>query len=269
MSYINSFKSFLMDIWKSKRLILGLTGKDFKIRYLGSYLGILWAFIQPIITIFIFWLVFQVGFKTSPAGNFPYVLWFMTGIIPWLFFSESVSAATYSIVSNTYLVKKIVFRVSVLPIIKIMSVLIIHVFFVLIIFLMFAFYRFTPNIYYFQVVYYLCATIMLVVGISWITSSLQVFLADTAQLVATAIQFGFWLTPIFWSDSILPLKYKLFIKINPVFYIIQGYRDSFIYKIGFWNYPRLTIYFWFVTTIIFVSGAMLFKRLRPHFADVI
>ena len=269
MKYIRLFIDFLKDVISSRKLIFGLAKNDLKVKYLGSYLGIIWAFVNPIISILIFWFVFQVGFKSAPVEDFPFILWLISGIIPWFFFSEALSNATNSVLDNSYLVKKIVFRVSVLPIIKIISALFIHLFFIAIIFLMFAVYGYRPNWYNLQVIYYLFATIVLVLGLSWITSSLIVFLRDLGQVVAMFLQFGFWLTPIFWSFKMVPERYHLIFKLNPVYYIVEGYRNCFINRIWFWEYPNLSLYFWAETLIIFVIGALLFKRLKPHFADVI
>lgn len=261
--------AFLKEIVKSRRLIFELAKKDLKNRFLGSYLGIVWAFVQPMITITIFWFVFQVGFKSAPIEDFPFVLWLLCGLVPWFFFSESLQNATNSILDNSYLVKKVVFRISTLPIIRILSSLFIHLFFILVIFIMFAIYGYMPSIYNLQVLYYLFATIFLLLGITWITSSLVVFFRDLGQIVSILIQFGFWLTPIFWSFNIMPEKYIFFIKLNPVYYIVEGYRDSFIKHIWFWQHYNLTINFWIITLGIFFTGALLFKRLRPHLADVL
>lgn len=269
MVYIKEFLVFLRDIYKSKNLIIELTKQDIRSRYLGSLLGILWAFIQPTVTILIFWFVFQVGFKSMPVDNFPFILWLICGMIPWNFFSESLQGATNSIVSNSYLVKKVVFRVSSLPIIKIFSALFIHLFFICFIFLMFYFYDYKPTVYGFQVIYYLTCSIILVLGLSWITSSLNIFIKDIGQIVAMLLQFGFWLTPIFWSLNIMPEKYHLFIKLNPMFYIVEGYRNTFIYHKWFWEDLSLTMYFWSVCLIVLISGAFIFKKLKPHFADVL
>lgn len=269
MGYLKQFFIFLIDIFNSRHLILELTKNDFKKRYLGSYLGILWAFIQPTITIFIFWFVFEVGFKSKPAENFPFVLWLISGIIPWFFFSDSLANATWSIIDNGYLVNKVVFRVSILPIIKILSALLIHIFFILFIFIMFFLYGYSPTVYYFQVIYYLAATVLLVLGLSWITSSLIVFLRDVGQAVGVFLQFGFWATPIFWSINIIPAEYQFLIKVNPVYYIIEGYRNTFMYQRWFWEDINLTVYFWTVTLIVFAAGAIIFRKVRPHFADVI
>ncbi len=261
--------AFLKDIIKSRRLIFELAKKDLKNRYLGSYLGIIWAFVQPMVTILIFWFVFQVGFKSAPVGDFPFVLWLICGMVPWFFFSDGLQSATNSVLDNSYLVKKVVFRVSSLPIIRILSSLFIHLFFIVIIFVMFFAYGYKPSIYNIQVVYYLFATIILVLGLSWITSSIVVFLRDFGQIVSIIIQFGFWLTPIFWSFNIMPEKYHFLFKINPIYYIVQGYRDTFINHIWFWQHYNMTISFWVITLGLFFSGVILFKRLRPHFADVL
>ena len=260
---------FLKAIFQNRVLLLTLTKDDFKQKYLGSYLGILWAFIQPTFTILIFWFVFQVGFKSQPVDNFPFILWLMAGIIPWFFFSDALANATNSIMDNSFLVKKVVFRVSILPIIKLLSALVIHLFFVLFMFGMFMIYGYEPTLYWMQIIYYLFATSVLLLGISWITSSIVIFFKDMGQLVAMVLQFGFWLTPIFWSIGMVPEKYQFLIKLNPVYYIIEGYRNSLIYEKWFWEDWQLMLYFWVITGLIFVLGAFTFKRLRPHFADVL
>lgn len=197
MRFIKSFFQFILDIWHNRYLLWDLTKKDLKQRYLGSYLGILWAFIQPTITVFIFWFVFQVGFKSMPVDNFPFILWLVCGMFPWFFFSEAWSSATNSIVANSFLVKKVVFRVSLLPIIQIMSALLVNLFFIVVLFIMFAVYGYMPNIYNLQVIYYLFALVCLTFGLSLITSTLIIFLKDVGQLVNMVVQFGFWGTPIF------------------------------------------------------------------------
>lgn len=268
---IRGFFRFLADLFQSRAVIYELTKQDFKSKYLGSYLGLIWAFVNPSITIAIFWFVFQVGFKTKSIAiaEVPFVLWLIAGMIPWFFFGDSVSSAANSILEKSYLVQKVVFRVSILPIIKILSALFIHFFFVGVLCIMFLGYGFTPQWYYVQVIYYLFAMIILIAGLSWITSSLTLFLRDTGQIVGMMLQFGFWLTPIFWSSKTLQGKYQIFIKLNPLYYIIEGYRDSFINRVWFWEHAALTAYFWAVTFTIFIVGAFVFKRLRPHFSDVL
>ena len=262
-------RDFIYEIFNNKKLLIDLAKNDFKSRYATNYLGILWAFIQPTVMILIFWFVFQIGFKSMPVDNFPFILWLIAGMIPWLFFSESLMGATQSVLSNSFLVKKVVFRVALLPIVQIISAIAVHIFFIIFMFCMFLLYGYTPTLYWFQILYYLLATVILVLGISWITSSVIVFFRDLGQIVAMIIQFGFWLTPIFWSMKILPAEYYAVIQHNPVYYLIEGYRDSLIYHTWFWEKPELTVQYWAITSIFFLSGAVIFRKLRPHFADVI
>jgi lipopolysaccharide transport system permease protein/teichoic acid transport system permease protein len=236
---------------------------------MGNYLGILWAFVQPTVMIAIFWFVFQVGFKSMPVDNFPFILWLMAGMVPWFFFAESLQSATQSVLSNSFLVKKVVFRVSLLPIIQIISALSIHIFFIAFLFGMFLYYGYTPSLYWLQIPYYVVCTILLVLGLSWMTSSVVVFFRDLGQIVGMVIQFGFWLTPIFWSFKIIPERYHDLIQLNPAYYIVEGYRDSLIYHTWFWERPELTIYYWSITLLFFFAGAIVFRKLRPHFADVL
>jgi lipopolysaccharide transport system permease protein/teichoic acid transport system permease protein len=266
---VKHFYFFLRDLISNRGILFELTKNDFKSRYLGSYLGLFWAFVHPTVTIVIFWFVFEVGFKSRPAENYPFVLWLIAGMIPWFFLSDSISSATTSITDKSYLVKKIVFRVGMLPIIKILSALIIHLFFVAVLFVMFGLYGYMPRLYTIQIFYYLVAAIVFTLGTSWVTSSLVVFLRDIGQIVGILLQFGFWLTPIFWSLKMLPERYRTLIKLNPAYYITEGYRDSLINDVWFWEHSTLTLYFWTVTGCIFVFGALLFKRLKPHFADVL
>ncbi len=269
MNYIKTFYRFLRDIFRNKKLLIDLAKNDFKSRYINNYLGILWAFVQPATMIAIFWFVFQVGFKSMPVDNFPFILWLMAGMVPWFFFAESLQTATQSILSNSFLVKKVVFRVSLLPIIQIISALTIHIFFILVLFGMFLYYGYSPTIYWLQIPYYVFCTIILVLGITWMTSSIVVFFRDMGQIIAMVVQFGFWLTPVFWSMKILPEKYHSIIEYNPAYYIVEGYRDSLIYNTWFWEKSALSIQYWSIAMIFFFVGAIVFRKLRPHFADVL
>lgn len=260
---------FLKAIFQSRTLLWSLTKNDFKQKYIGNVLGVFWAFIQPTVMVAIFWFVFQVGFKSKPIDNFPFILWLVTGLFPWFFFAEGLSTGTNSVVANGFLVKKVVFRVSLLPMIPLLSALTIHIFFILFMFGMFLYYGYVPEIYWIQIIYYVFATLVLLLGLSWLTSSIVVFFKDIGQFVAVVVQIGFWAAPILWHIKIVPEQYHWLIKLNPTFYIIEGYRNSMIYHKWFWEDITLTAYFWTVTMAIFILGGFTFKKLRPHFADVL
>jgi len=269
MNFVKMIINFIRALWSGRKLLWELTKKDFKSRFVGSYLGIAWAFIQPMITVCIFWFVFEVGFKAAPVQDFPFVLWLVCGLFPWFFFNDAVSAATNSITTNSYLVKKVVFKVSLLPVIQILSTLIVHIFFVAVMFVMFAIYGYYPSIYNLQLIYYLFALICFTFGLSLITSSLTVFMRDVGQAVMMLLQFGFWATPIFWSLKMIPENLHWIFKLNPLYYIINGYRISMIDHVWFWQLGYTNIGFWAVTIVVAGLGVYVFKKLRPHFADVL
>ena len=246
-----------------------LTKKELALRYLGSYLGFIWAFIQPAITLLIFWFVFEVGFRVVPVGNVPYVPWLMCGMIPWFFLSDSITAATMAVRDNVFLVKKMVFRVGMLPLVKIGAVFFVHAGFIGILLAVFVAYGQYPTWYWLQIPYYVVASLVLVCGISWLTSAIVVFLPDVWQLTVMLLQFCFWLTPIFWQPSMLPAKYAKILWLNPFHYIVQGYRNTLIEQRWFWQEPVQTGIFWLIALLALATGALVFRRLRPHFADVL
>lgn len=267
---LREFSKFWKSLLKNRKIVFHMVRRDFSDQFLGSFLGIFWAFIQPLIFVLVLWFVFAMGFRHAKSAEpVPFVLWLMTGMFCWFFLAESLNSSTGAIVKNSYLVKKIKFQISILPLVKILSSLLVHVIFILFVVILLIAHGFWPNLYWLQIFYYLLAAIFLAMGLSWITSSVNVFMKDITQMVQILVRIGFWFTPIFWKVDILPPKIQPLIKLNPAFYLVQGYRDSIIYNIGFWQRPYLTLYFWTVTLLFFLIGALVFKRLRPHFADVL
>ena len=269
MKLVQDVRIFLHEMIQNRAVFKSLVINDFKQRYLGSYLGILWAFIQPTIMVLIFWFVFQIGFKAQPVGDVPFLLWLIAGIFPWFYFAESISSATNAILENSYLIKKVVFKVELLPMIKILSALMVHLFFIIFMYILFMIYGYHFEWYWLQIFYYLIAMIVFILGISYVTSAVVIFFKDVGQLVAMVLQFWFWSVPIFWTMNMIPVKYHWFLKLNPMFYIIEGYRDSMINHIWFWEKPLQTLYFWTVAIGMLWIGFSTFRRLKPHFADVL
>lgn len=267
------FSSLLKEIIKKRRLIWDLAKADFKKRFVGSYFGVVWMIIQPIVTVLIYFFVFQMGFKSvPPIPGVPYVLWLIPGIVPWFFFSEALNCVTGCLQEYSYLVKKVVFQVEILPIIKLISCLFVHGFFVLIMLVVFLIYGRMPLITWIQALYYSFAAAMLALAFGYFTSAIQVFFKDMTQIVGICLQFGMWLTPIMYHEGLFADKapwVTTLLKVNPFYYVVAGYRDSMLTGAFFWQRPKLGLYFWAVTIIIGLVGLRVFKRMRPHFSDVL
>ena len=260
-----------LELWQNRSLIWKLSVNDFKTKYAGSYLGIVWAFIQPIVTILVYWFVFSVGLKAGRVSEYPFVLYLVSGIVPWFFFQDALNGGTNALIEYNYLVKKVVFKISILPIVKIFSALFVHVFFVVFSLVICALYGYLPGLQTIQIVYYSGCVFLFTLGLVYATSAIVIFFRDLTQIINIVLQVGIWMTPIMWDLSMLdayPLLQSLF-KLNPMYYIVSGYRDAMLGKVWLVEHWKWGVYFWAVTGVLFLFGALIFKRLKPHFADVL
>lgn len=270
MKIISSMIEFIRDIYAKRKLIMALSYNDFKKKYSNSYLGLFWSFVQPLINIGVFWFVFSVGFRAADIEKgIPYILWLVCGFIPWYYFSDVFNTGTNVLYEYNYMLKQLVFRPMILPLIKILSNLITHIFFVGLIVVICFVHKVSLSLYSLQVFYYLFCMIYFLIGICLLFGSIKVFLPDVGELITVILQLGVWITPILWNIKILSPKMKLLFKLNPMFYVVDGYRDSFIYKIWFWEKPQWTFTFFVITTITMILGIAIFKRLQPHFNDIL
>lgn len=260
---------FLYLIVKQRQLILALAKREIASQYIGSMLGIVWTFIQPAVMICVFWFVFSVGFKTKPMNDVPFAVWLTAGMAPWFVFSDIVLKSAGAIVGYAHLIKKSVFPSQILPVVKVVSSMFTHSAFVLLLIILLIFQKVWFGWYALQFFYYLFCLSVLALGLGWIVAALNVFIRDVGQIVAVVMQVGFWATPIFWDLNIMPPNIQTLLKFNPVYYIIQGYRDSFIYAVPFWQRPYYTLYFWAVTMCCFFVGAIIFRKMKGQFADVL
>ena len=268
--------SIPIAIWKNKKLILQLSKNDFKTRFAGSMLGRVWGFSQPVVMVLVYWFAFERGLRMGAARvaggiEIPYVLWLVAGLVPWFYFSDALSGGTNALIEYSYLVKKVVFEISILPVVKVVSALFTHVFFVVIAVFLYSCYGMLPDLYVLQIVYYSFAMFMLCLGLAYLNSAIVVFFKDWGQVISIVLQVGIWMTPVMWIfDNIdIPEYLKIILELNPMFYIVQGYRDALINKVWFWEHYNLTPYFWIVTILILIVGTTVFRRLRVHFADVL
>ncbi len=272
-------KLFLLpaELWQSRRLIWKLAKNDFKNRYAGSYLGRVWAFTQPVVTVLLYWFVFghiMMADKKellTTGVEAPYVLWLTAGLVPWFYFNEALNNGTTSLIEYSYLVKKVVFKISIIPIVKLIAALFTHLFFVCFMLVLYFIYGYKPEIYLIQILYYTFCVFMLALALSYSTCAIVIFFRDLLQIINIALQVGMWATPILWNISYLdqnPLLQRI-LRWNPVFYIVNGYRNAMFGRTWFWEDMGATVGFWVLTALLFFLGAHIFRRLKVHFADVL
>lgn len=277
---VMTYYKFARTLWQNKKLLIQLSVNDFKKKFVSSYLGSVWGFIMPLIQILTFWFVWEVGFKSKPVeilsatGDLlrvcPYVLWMIAGIIPWFFIADSILSGTSVFLEYGFLVKKIVFKIELLPFVKVLSAFYVHIFFVALLFIAFIFRGYPITIYSIQIIYYIICTFLLLFSLTLLFSTLNVFIRDVGQIVSVIIQIGFWFTPIGWMlESTVHGPMAILFKLNPFYYIVAGYRDALVYQRWFWETPALTCYFWIFVMFVMLGSIKTYNRLKLHFADLI
>lgn len=270
------FAAIPKELWHSKELIFRLSKNDFKTKFAGSYLGTIWAFIQPIVTVLVYWFVFEKGLKaggvsTHSGISVPFVLWLVAGLVPWFFFQDALTGGANSLIEYSYLVKKVVFKISILPVVKLISALFVHLFFITFTLVLYCAYHRYPDLYTLQIIYYSFAMFVLTLGLAYLTCAIMIFFRDLSQIINIVLQVGVWMTPIMWNINTIelpPILIMIF-KLNPMYYIVTGYRDALINKVWFWEHASTTLYFWILTALVLALGMTVFRRLKVHFADVL
>lgn len=248
-------------------LLGGMVRNEVRSRYLSSYLGVVWLFLNPIATTAILWVVLQYGFKSPPRSDVPYFAWLICGLIPWFFIAEALSLSTTAIRDNSFLVKKIVFNVTYLPLVRLLTALLVHLVFLVLLLIVLLSNGVELSISSLTVFYYTAAGFMLLFFTALILSSLAVFIPDVVQFVGMAVQMGFWITPIFWDINAVGGRLSAFASFNPFSYIVNGYRAALLHGAP----PQMsdTLYFWGLVAFLCFFSIWFFKRTKGHFADVL
>ncbi|MDH5601934.1 MAG: ABC transporter permease, partial [Gammaproteobacteria bacterium] len=227
------------------------------------------TFIHPLLFVTVLYIIFAMGLRMGASMDMPFELYLICGMIAWMYFSENVSSGAGSIKAYSFLVKKIDFRLSMLPIIKLCASLVPHIALIMVGVVICWIQGYAPSLFTLQIFYYLFSMMCLLLGIGWMTSSSSIFIKDISNVITVVLQFGFWLTPIFWNVSIVPERYSWIVFCNPAAYIVNGYRDSLVAQVPFWERGLETFCFWIVTAFFLLVGIIVYRRLRPHFAEVI
>jgi lipopolysaccharide transport system permease protein/teichoic acid transport system permease protein len=238
-------------------------------RYAGTWMGFAWAVVHPVMLLAVFWFVFEKGLRIGGTNGQPYVLQLFSGLVPWMLVQEAVSGAAGAVTGRSYLVKKISFPSEILPYTHVFAALVTHVLLVGILLLMMLWYGTPLKISAMTAFYYLFCLIALVSGMSVLLAALNVFYRDVGQVLGVALNLWFWFTPIVWAPSLLPSNLTWLLAINPLHYVVQGYRDSLLG--AELNLPSglETLWFWAFSGGLYLVAQFVFKRLKPSFADML
>ncbi|SNZ04663.1 teichoic acid transport system permease protein [Terribacillus aidingensis] len=244
----------------------------------ANYLGLAWEIISPLIQIAIYWLVF--GYLISggdgrqipnPSGgkDLQFFPWLVSGLIIWMFFQPAATQGAKSIYSRLRLLSKMNFPMSVIPNITIFSKLYPHLILVVLTIVLMQITGYPISIYIIQLPYFIIATLAFTYAFVLLMTTLTTLIRDIQLLLQATLRMVLYLTPILWISQKLPDFLMLIMKLNPLYYLVEGYRAALMgqhgwYIVESWEY---TIYFWVVTAILFMIGSALHIRFRRHFID--
>jgi homopolymeric O-antigen transport system permease protein len=261
---------FLNTLVARRTLIYQMARRDFEQRFVGSVAGWIWSIVHPLVLLLSWVFVFQVCMKIPPPPDAPtqnYTLFLFCGYLPWLLFQETVQRASTSLLEQKMLMKKMVFPSEIVPLTIFLSSLVNHLIAmgILAMVLFTWFQQISPMIFLIPV--YTLLAGLFAVGVAWVASSLQVYLRDIGQVVIVLLTGWFWITPIFLSPAQFPWWAKFLVKLNPLAYVVTGYRTCLLTR----NLPAVSDLCALAagSLAMFVLGGLLFKHLKTGFPDVL
>jgi lipopolysaccharide transport system permease protein len=258
----------LRQLLRYRGLIQSLVARELKARYRGSVLGFFWSFINPLLLLLIYSFVFNVVMPGSrPPDLEPYALFMFCGILPWTWFSSSLSESANVLISGGNLIKKVLFPAEILPIVTVLANMV-HFFLGLPILVVFLIYYQAPlqvsEVIWFPVV--VLVQLVLTTGLALIISALTVHFRDIKDILSNVLTFWFFATPIIYSMSQAPAYGRRFLNANPFTHLAISYQEILFYRgpFGHWKWLVLTAA---GSLVLFLVGYFLFDRLRDSFAE--
>lgn len=256
----------LTKLFEHRELLWNLTSREIKARYKQSFLGYFWVILNPFFQMLVMSFVFAFILRVSPPG-IPYPIFLYVGLLPWLFFQNSLSSAVNSLVGNASLIRQIDLPREVFPLSTILAKIVDFFLASLILIGFFVYYRLPININALWFIPIFLIQIVLTTGLGFFISALNLFYRDIQYLLGLILTLWMYLTPIIYSVDIVPEKYRWIFKLNPMSVLINAYRQTIIGG-GLPNFTSLSIGLAVSLLILFI-GYKTFKRLEGLFADIV
>ncbi|MBN2137982.1 MAG: ABC transporter permease [Sedimentisphaerales bacterium] len=253
-----------MNLRQNLELLFELTKKEIKIRYKNAFLGILWSLANPLAFALVYYFVFKLIMR-SRIENFS--LFLITGLFPWQWFANSLILSTSIFISNKSLIKKTMLPKTVLLLASIMNGGVHFLLSVPVVVLFLLLAGKSPSlIWLVGLPAMLIPQFLIILGLSWLFSSINVFFRDLQHLVGVLIQIAFWLTPIVYPHTGIPKSFKIFVFLNPMTPVIISYRQLFLegrFDIRYWCISLIT------GLLLSAAGYSVYRKLNWKFAELL
>ena len=255
----------LLDLWLHRDLFFFLIWRDVKVRYKQTVLGAAWAILQPLLTMVVFTLFFGKLAKV-PSDGVPYPIFAYAGLLPWTFFSNSITASSNSLVGNAALITKVYFPRMVIPGAAVGAGLVDFGIAALILVAMMAYYGFGLSVAALMLLPLVLLTAVLALAVGLWMSGLNVKYRDVRYALPFCVQLWMYATPIIYPISFVPERWRWILVLNPLTGIIGGYRAALFGRpFAWWELGVSTI----LTLLSLIYAAYSFKQMERDFADVI
>ena len=257
-------KNYWKDLWVFRELFYILSWRDIKVRYKQTVIGASWSIIRPLLTTIVFTFAFSHIAKLKNPGTAPYALMVYAGMMPWQFFSNALSEASNSLIGNSNLITKIYFPRMIIPASSVITSLVDFGISFLILIVMMAFYRFMPVWQIFWLPVFTLLSFACAFGVGLYLTALNVKYRDFRYIIPFIVQFGLYVTPVGFSSSAVPEKWRLFYSLNPMVGVIDGFRYCLLGDPMQWESFEISI----IVTILFLwLGIYYFRKMEKSFAD--
>ena len=257
-------KNYWKDLWRYRELFYILAWRDLKVRYKQTVIGAAWSVIRPILTTVIFTFIFSRVAKLPASGSAPYALMVFVGMLPWQFFANSLSEASVSLIGNSNLITKVYFPRMIIPASSVITSLVdLGISFVILIG-MFFIYHFVPVGTIVFLPFFILIAFVASFGVGLYVTALNVKYRDFRYIIPFIIQFGLYITPVGFSSSIVPEKWRLLYALNPMVGVVDGFRWCILGD-------PLNLPSFFISIIISLLflwlGIWYFRKTEKSFAD--
>ena len=271
MEGINDFIKIIKEHFQYRQQLVKLAKADLVKTYRGAALGWSWAIIRPTMQIFVYWFAFEIGLRSGRDINgFPFFLWLIAGLIPWFYINDMLTAGTDAIRKYSYLVTKMKFPVSTIPTFTSMSKMSVDIILIIIMLIIFCAFGFPPDIYWLQLIFFTALSFIFFTLWSLFASLLAAISKDFGNLVKSFVTAVFWLSGVLWDPDTVKIAWlKKALTMNPVTYIVNGFRNTLINKIWFWEQPQKLLYFAIVCVIMLVLALWAYRKVRKDIPDVL
>jgi teichoic acid transport system permease protein len=260
------FNEYKNNLYK----VIRISWYEFTSKEKDSYLNVFWIVLGPLIQIGVYWFVFGLGIRNGkPINGVPFLPWMLSGIIPWFFINPSIIQGANSINAKQGIITKMKFPISTIPLITVLTQLYNHLVMLMMLIITNVALGFKLTIYSLQLVYFLIASLIFLLALSLVTSTLVMIIRDVQKLIQSTMRLVFYLTPILWIPDRLPPKIQFILVQSPIYYIVNGYRNSLIYHRPFYLDIGQTISFWIITILLLFLGANLQMKFRNKFIDML